>query len=203
MKPQKLGGLLRRLVRQDSADEVAIRLLPRLVFGVAAAYTLFTIAASSFAALIGVGTLLLLALACWLLRSRGQLLLALFATPVTAAVTGYAAAAGDIARGVQGSAIGGQAVFGYWTLAVMALLGAWMVKDHPGRRGVTVVIADAVLIVAAFVGALVPDVSVPLGFVGLMAVLAVRGRGFTAVWRRMKRTTTAVRRLVARTGADG
>ncbi|MET8177944.1 hypothetical protein [Streptomyces sp. NPDC005336] len=160
-------------------------------------------ASSSFAAFIGVGTLLLLALGCWLLRNRGQLLLALLATPVTAAVTGYAAAAGDIARGVRGGAIGGQAVFGYWALAVMALLGAWMVKDHPGRRGVTVVIADAVLIVAAFVGALVPAASVPLGFLGLMAVLAVRGGGSAVVRRRVKTATTAVRHLVTRAGTDG
>ncbi|WP_368396446.1 hypothetical protein [Streptomyces sclerotialus] len=172
------------MVRQDRSDHFAVKLLPRVVFGLAAAYTLFYIASSSASAFVGVCVVSVLGLICWLLRIRRQLLLALVSTPVTIAVTGYMAVMGDAARGLTGSLVSGQAAFGYWALAGIAMLGAWMVKDHPGRRGVTVVIADAVLIVTSFVGALVPELSVAIGFLGVVAVLAARGRGIAAVRRR-------------------
>ncbi|WP_245654436.1 hypothetical protein [Streptomyces violens] len=179
-----------------------MKLLPRIVFGIAAAFTLFHVASSSVAAFTGVAVLLAVALLCWLLRHRKQLLLALIATPVTAAVTGYLTAVGDTARGVTGDMIGGQAVFGYWALAGMALLGAWMLKEHPGRRGVTVLLADGVLIIASFVGALVPSVAVPIGFLGVLTVLALRGRGIAVLRRRLSACAAFLRRVGthARTG---
>ncbi|MBK3630793.1 hypothetical protein JHN59_39570, partial [Streptomyces sp. MBT49] len=66
-------------------------------------------------------------------------------------------------------------------LAGMALLGAWMVKDHPGRRGVTVVLADVILVIASVVGMFLPEAGVPLGFLGVLGVLAVRGSRAKAV----------------------
>ncbi|MEC4018242.1 hypothetical protein [Streptomyces sp. H27-D2] len=195
-----LPSLLRRLVRQDSSDQLAVKLLPRIVFGLAAAYTLFHVASSSGSAFVGLCLVFGLALLGWLLRKRGQLLIALVSTLVTAAVTGNMAAVADTARGVSGSAVSGQAVFGYWALAGMALLGAWMVKDHPGRRGVTVVIAGVVLVIASFVGALVPAAAVPIGFLGIVAVLMIRGRGFAAVRRRMEATRALLGRGTARMG---
>ncbi|MBZ4019618.1 hypothetical protein [Streptomyces purpurogeneiscleroticus] len=199
---KSVGALLRRLVRQDREDHLAVKLLPRIVFGIAAAFTLFHVASSSAAAFTGVAVLLAVALLCWLLRHRKQLLLALIATPLTAAVTGYLTAVGDTARGVTGDMIGGQAVFGYWALAGMALLGAWMLKEHPGRRGVTVLLADGVLIIASFVGALVPSVAVPIGFLGVLTVLALRGRGIAVLRRRLSACAAFLRRVGthARTG---
>ncbi|MCH0540233.1 hypothetical protein I3F58_11755 [Streptomyces sp. MUM 203J] len=191
------GAALRRLVRQDKGDTWAVRLLPRIVFGLAGAYTLFVLASASMASFITVGALVLLGLLVFLLRRRGQLLLALASTLVTAAVVGYMAAVADIARGVPAGWLSGQALFGYWALAGMALLGAWMPREHPGRRGVTVVLADVVLVVASGVGTVVPAVSVPLGFAGVVAVLMARGGGITAARRVVGRVARRVRKPVS------
>lgn len=177
---------VRRLVRQDPDDPWAVRMLPRVVLALAAGYTLFVIAARSGAAFVATVALVVLGAVLWLLRRRGQLLLALGTTVLTVAFTGYFAAVGDIARGVD-TQLPGQAVLGYWALAGMALLGAWMVKEHPGRRGITVGLADAVLVVASAAGMFVPEAGVPAGFLGVLAVLAVRGgigRTLRAVWSR-------------------
>ncbi|MGW2016443.1 hypothetical protein [Streptomyces sp. NPDC001927] len=188
-------GALRRLVRQEKSDAWAVKLLPRLVFGLAAAYTLFILASSSMSSLITVSALIALGLLVFLLRRRGQLLLALASTVLTAAFAGYLAAVGDIARGASSGLLSGQAVFGHWALAGMALLGAWIVKEHPGRRGLTVVLADVVLLVAAGVGTVVPEVAVPLGFGGIVGVLMFRGGGGAAMGR-------LVRRVLRRTAPD-
>ncbi|MGW2204017.1 hypothetical protein [Streptomyces sp. NPDC001774] len=188
-------GAVRRLVRQEKSDAWAVRLLPRLVFGVAAAYTLFILASSSMSSFITICALLVLGLLVFLLRKRGQLLLAIGSTVLTAAFAGYLAAVADIARGIPAGWASGQAVFGHWAIAGMALLGAWMVKDHPGRRGLTVVIADVVLLVAAGVGTVAPPAAVPLGFAGVVAVLMVRGGGAAALRRVARR---AVRRVSRR-----
>ncbi|MGW7313867.1 hypothetical protein [Streptomyces sp. NPDC054854] len=177
-------GAVRRLVRQERDDAWAVRLLRRIVFGLAAVYTIFTLASASMASFIVVSGLLVLAGLLWLLRRRGQLLLALASTIVTAAVAGFFAATVEIATRSSSGMLGGQAVFGYWALAAMALLGAWMVKEHPGRRGVTVVLADAVLLVVSGVGTVLPAVAVPLGFVGVVLVLTLRGGGAAALRRR-------------------
>ncbi|MGW7361931.1 hypothetical protein ACWGI8_00525 [Streptomyces sp. NPDC054841] len=195
---------LRRLLRQDSSDTWAVRLLPRIVFGLALAYTLFVLASAGMSSFIAVCTMLALAVTGWLLRRRGQLLLGLVSTVITAAVTGGLAAAGDIARGTAASGfLSGQAVFGYWALSGMALLGAWMGKEHPGRRGVTVVIADVVLVTISSVGTVVPSASVPLGFLGVVAVLAARGGGIAAVRRRMRQVSRPGRRSLPATDSDG
>lgn len=166
---------LRRLLHQDRNDPWAVKLLPRIVFGIAAAYTLFTLASQSGSSFVTVGTLIVLGVVVWLLRRRVQLLLALASTTIAAALTGYLSAAGDAARWNTGAAVSGQAVFGYWALAGMALLGAWMVKNHPGRRGVTVVLADVILVIASVVGMFLPEAGVPVGFLGVIGVLALRG----------------------------
>ncbi|MFF9911900.1 hypothetical protein [Streptomyces sp. NPDC013457] len=178
---------VRRLVRQEKSDAWAVRLLPRLVFGIAGAYTLFILASSSMSSFVTICALLVLGLLVFLLRKRGQLLLAIGSTVVTAAFAGYLAAVADIARGIPAGWVSGQAVFGHWAIAGMALLGAWMVKDHPGRRGLTVVIADVVLLVAAGLGTVAPPVAVPLGFAGVVAVLMVRGGGAAALRRAVRR----------------
>ncbi|WP_137993570.1 hypothetical protein [Streptomyces vilmorinianum] len=188
-------GAVRRLVRQEKSDAWAVRLLPRLVLGLAGAYTLFLLASSSMSSFITICALLVLGLLVFLLRRRGQLLLALGSTVLTAAFAGYLAAVADIARGIPAGWASGQAVFGHWAIAGMALLGAWMVKDHPGRRGLTVVIADVVLLVAAGVGTVAPPAAVPLGFAGVVAVLMVRGGGAAALRRVTRR---AVRRVTRR-----
>ncbi|MFF3016571.1 hypothetical protein [Streptomyces sp. NPDC057939] len=177
-------GAVRRLVRQERDDAWAVRLLRRIVFGLAAAYTIFILASANMASFIVVSALLVLAGLLWLLRRRGQLLLGLASTIVTAAVAGFFAATVEIATRSSSGMLGGQAVFGYWALAAMALLGAWMVKEHPGRRGVTVVLADAVLLVVSGVGTVLPAVAVPLGFVGVVLVLTFRGGGAAALRRR-------------------
>lgn len=195
---------VRRLLRQDGHDTWAVRLLPRVVFGLAAAYTLFLLASTGMSSFITVCAVLALAASCWLLRRRGQLLLALASTTITAAVTGYLAAVGDIARGTASGLLSGQAVFGYWALAGMTLFGAWMVREHPGRRGFTVVIGDCVLVAASGAGTLLPAASIPLGFLGVVAVLAVRGGGAAAVRRRMSRTRTLpARASTAATDREG
>lgn len=180
-------GAVRRLVMQEKSDAWAVRLLPRLVLGIAGAYTLFILASAGMSSFITITALLVLGLLVFLLRRRGQLLLALGSTVVTAAFAGYLAAVGDIARGLSDDWLSGQAVFGHWALAGMALLGAWMVKEHPGRRGLTVVLADAALLVAAGVGTLVPQLAVPLGFVAVVGVLMLRGGGVAAVARVARR----------------
>ncbi|SEQ66832.1 hypothetical protein SAMN04487983_100732 [Streptomyces sp. yr375] len=176
---------LRRLLHQDKNDPWAVKLLPRIVFGIAAAYTLFTLASQSGSSFVAVGTLIVLGLVVWLLRHRVQLLLALASTTVTAALTGYLSAAGDAARWNTGTAVSGQAVFGYWALTGMALLGAWMVKNHPGRRGITVVLADVILVIASVVGMFLPEAGVPVGFLGVITVLALRGDRVKAVMSRL------------------
>ncbi|MCS0635025.1 hypothetical protein NX801_05000 [Streptomyces sp. LP05-1] len=181
------GSAVRRLLRQDRADTWAVRLLPRIVFGLAAGYTVWLLASQGLPQFVAVCAVAGLTLIGWSLRRRGQLLLALCATAVTAAVTGYLAAVADIARGAGAGALSGQAVFGYWALAGMALLGAWMVRDHPGRRGVTVLAADVVLVITSGVGTVVPGASVLLGFAGVVAVLLARGGGLAAARRRLRR----------------
>ncbi|MGW2489409.1 hypothetical protein ACWCV9_19645 [Streptomyces sp. NPDC001606] len=178
---------VRRFLRQDKADTWAVRLLPRIVFGLAAAYTLVALAAQSGSSFITVCTLLVLGAIVWLLRRRGQLLLALGSTVLTAALAGYLSAAGENARGTASSLLTGQTVFGYWALSGMALLGAWMVKEHPGRRGVTVVLADLVLLIASGIGMFAPQTGVPIGFIGLLCVLALRGGTAKALLRRVRR----------------
>ncbi|RPF41323.1 hypothetical protein EDD96_5120 [Streptomyces sp. Ag109_G2-6] len=176
MTPRPSLDSVRRLLRQERDDAWAVRMLPRLVLGLAAAYTLFVLASTGMASFIAVCALIVLAGILWLLRRRGQLLLALGSTAVTAAMTGYLAAAGDIARGSAGGLLSGQAVFGYWALSGMALLGAWMLKRPRGRRGVTVVLADGLLIAAAGVGMFAPLFGVPLGFLCTVGTLALRSR---------------------------
>ncbi|UUU23832.1 hypothetical protein [Streptomyces sp. DSM 40750] len=185
---------LRRLLHQDKNDPWAVRLLPRIVFGLAAAYTLFSIASQSGSSFVMVCALLILGGAIWLLRRRTQLLLALASTILAAAFTGYFSAVGDSARMTTSAAVTGTAAFGYWALVGMALLGAWMVKEHPGRRGVTVVIADVILVIGSLVSMFVPEAGVPIGFVGVIAVLAVRGSGAKAVRARV----SSVRRVIGR-----
>ncbi|MFF7359061.1 hypothetical protein ACFZA1_41680 [Streptomyces filipinensis] len=184
---KKSQDAVRRFLRQDKNDAWAVRLLPRVVFGLAAAYTLFAIAAQSGSSFVTVTTLLVLGAVVWLLRRRGQLLLALGSTILTAAAVGYLSAAGENARGTASAVLTGQAVFGYWALAGMALLGAWMVKEHPGRRGVTVVLADVILVIASVIGMFAPEFGVPTGFLGLLAVLALRGGTAKALLTRLKR----------------
>lgn len=174
-------ALLRRLVRQDREDAWAVRLLPRIAFGFAAAYTLFALASSSGSSFVAVGGLLTLGLIVWLMRRRRQLLLAFASTLVTAGLTGYFAAAGEAARWGTSALVSGEAVFGYWALAGMALLGAWIPKNHPGGRGATVVGADLIIAVASGVGMVWPEVGVPIGFAGVSAVLTLRGGGPQAV----------------------
>jgi FtsH-binding integral membrane protein len=180
-------------------------MLPRIVFGLATAYTLFSIASQSGSSFVMVCAVLFLGGALWLLRRRTQLLLALASTILAAAFTGYFSAAGESARMTTSAAVTGTAAFGYWALAGMALLGAWMVKEHPGRRGVTVVIADVILVIGSLVGMFVPEAGVPIGFVGVLAVLAVRGSGAKAVRARLSRVRQVIgrpRRRDARKTAD-
>lgn len=196
---------LRRLLHQDKADPWAVRLLPRLVLGLAAAYTLFTIASQSGSSFVMVCATLLLGGAVWLLRRRTQLLLALASTILAAAFSGYFSAAGDSARMNTSAAVTGTAAFGYWALAGMALLGAWMVKEHPGRRGVTVVIADVILVMGSIVAMFVPEAGVPIGFVGVLGVLAVRGataKTLTARGRKALQVIGRSRRRDTRETAD-
>lgn len=185
---------LRRLLHQDKNDPWAVRLLPRIVFGLAAAYTLFSIASQSGSSFVMVCALLLLSGAVWLLRRRTQLLLALASTILATAFTGYFSAAGESARMTTSAAVTGTAAFGYWALSGMALLGAWMVKEHPGRRGVTVVLADVILVIGSVVGMFVPEAGVPIGFVGVLGVLAVRGASAKAMTARVRRLGQALRR---------
>ncbi|WP_234379879.1 hypothetical protein [Streptomyces caniscabiei] len=187
-----------RLLHQDKNDPWAVRLLPRIVFGLAAAYTLFAIASQSGAAFVMVGVVLLLAGVIWLLRRRTQLLLALASTILAAAFTGYFSAAGESARMTTSAAVTGTAAFGYWAVAGMALLGAWMVKEHPGRRGVTVVLADVILVIGSVVGMFAPEAGVPIGFVGVLGVLAVRGASAKAMTARARRLGQAIRRTRSR-----
>ncbi|MFF3847091.1 hypothetical protein [Streptomyces sp. NPDC002328] len=194
--------LVRRLLHQDKSDPWATRLLPRLVFALAAAYTLFAIASQSGSSFVTVCVLLALGGVLWLLRHRAQLLLALGATVLTAAFTGYFSAVGDSARMSTSTVVTGQAAFGYWALAGMALLGAWMVKQHPGRRGVTVCLADVILVIASAVGMFVPEAGVPLGFLGVLGVLAARGNGAKAVSTRVRRAFAHLRRRNAPDSAD-
>ncbi|MDX2528494.1 hypothetical protein [Streptomyces europaeiscabiei] len=196
---------LRRLLRQDKTDPWAVRLLPRIVFGLAAAYTLFAIASQSGSSFVMVCVVLLLGGAVWLLRRRTQLLLALTSTILAAAFTGYFSAAGDTARMNTSAAVTGTAAFGYWAVAGMALLGAWMVKEHPGRRGVTVVLADVILVIGSIVGMFVPEAGVPIGFVGVLGVLAVRGASAKALTARGRKALQVIgrsRRRDARETAD-
>ncbi|MET9320870.1 hypothetical protein ABZX75_11890 [Streptomyces sp. NPDC003038] len=186
MTPRPSLDSVRRFLRQERDDAWAVRLLRRIVFGLAGGYTIFALASTSMSSFVTIFAMLVLAALLWLLRRRGQLLLALASTIVTAAVAGYFAAAAEIATGGASGLLSGQAVFGYWALAAMALLGTWMVKDHPGRRGVTVVIADLVLLVTSGVGTVLPAASVPLGFLGLILVLAARGGGIASARRRTR-----------------
>ncbi|WP_405628428.1 hypothetical protein OG933_21070 [Streptomyces sp. NBC_00016] len=193
--------LLRRFLRQEKSDAWAVRLLPRIVFGVAALYTVITLASQSGSAFFAVVTALLLGLALWLLRRRTQLLLAIGVSILAIAFTGYFSAVGDAARTSEdaGATVTGAAAFGYWALAGMALLGAWMVKEHPGRRGITVVLADVILVIASVVGMFLPEAGVPLGFLGVLGVLAVRGSSAKAVAGRARQ---ALDRLRTRKASD-
>lgn len=203
MTPRPSLDPLRRLLRQERDDAWAVRLLRRIVFGIAGAYTLFMLASTSMASFITMAVLLVLAVLMWLLRRRGQLLLGLASTVFTAAMTGYLAAAGDIARGSSGGLLSGQAVFGYWALGGMALLGAWMLKRPRGRRGVTTVLADVLLVGASGVGMLAPLYGVPLGFLGVVGVLMLRSRTFSSVNRREPRLERrGLRRMVAAADTD-
>ncbi|MFE0600783.1 hypothetical protein ACFW2T_26270 [Streptomyces sp. NPDC058892] len=194
---------VRRFLRQERDDAWAVRLLRRLVFGVAGVYTLFALASTSMASFVTVSGLVVLAGLLWLMRRRGQLLLALASTLVTAALAGYFGAAGEIAGGSANGVLGGQAVFGYWALSLMALLGAWIPRIHPGRRGVTVVLADMVLVVTSAVGTVVPVASVPMGFAGLALVLVARGGGLAALRRRTGSWRRFSRRRVPAVDTDG
>lgn len=138
---------------------------------------------------------LLLGGAIWLLRRRTQLLLALASTILAAAFSGYFSAVSDAARMSTSAAVTGTAAFGHWALAGMALLGAWMVKEHPGRRGVTVVIADVILVIGSVAGMFVPEAGVPIGFVGVLGVLAIRGAGAKAVMARARKGRQVISRL--------
>ncbi|KUN10638.1 hypothetical protein AQI95_02050 [Streptomyces yokosukanensis] len=184
---------LRRLLHQDRDDPWAVRLLPRLVFGVAVVYTLFAIASQSLASFGAICALALGGAVIWLLRRRTQLLLALGTTTLTVAFTGYFSAMGDLARTNTSATVTGQAVFGYWALTGMALLGAWMVKEHPGRRGVTVLLADVILVIASVVGMFAPQAGVPLGFLGVLGVLALRGGTAKSLVARLRRVGRAGR----------
>lgn len=93
-------------------------------------------------------------------------------------------------------------MFGYWALAGMALLGAWMVKQHPGRRGVTVLLADVILVIASVVGMFLPEAGVPLGFLGVIGVLALRGSSAKAVAVRARRAFGRLRPRKATDPAD-
>ncbi|GGV05366.1 hypothetical protein GCM10010260_48160 [Streptomyces filipinensis] len=181
---------LRRLLRQDKNDSWAVRLLPRVVIGVAVVYTLVVIASQSVSSFVALVALALLGGLVWLLRRRAQLLMALASTVVTLALTGYWATAADIARGAKATPLTGQAVFGYWALAGMALLGAWMVKEHPGRRGVTVVVADVILVIASVIGMFTPEAGIPIGFLGVLGVLAFRGSTAKKLLTRLRRVPT-------------
>ncbi|MEV7519499.1 hypothetical protein [Streptomyces sp. NPDC091371] len=202
MTPRPSLDSLRRFLRQERDDDWAVRLLRRIVFGLAAAYTVFALAATSMSSFITVCALLVLGVLLWLMRRRGQLLLALASTLVTAGVAGFFASAAEIAGGAASGMFSGQGVFGYWALSLMALLGAWIPKAHPGRRGLTVVLADVVLLVTSSVGTVVPAASVPLGFLGLTLVLAARGGGFAAVRRLGGRLKRRARRPVAAADTD-
>ncbi|MDX3726735.1 hypothetical protein [Streptomyces caniscabiei] len=150
-----------RLLRQDKTDPWAVRLLPRIVFGLAATYTLFAIASQSGSSFVMVCAVLLLGGAIWLLRRRTQLLLALASTILTIAFTGYFSAVGEAARMTTSAAVTGTAAFGYCALTGMALLGAWIVKEYPGRRGVMVLLADVILVIGSIVGMFVPQTGTP------------------------------------------
>ncbi|MFI7295445.1 hypothetical protein [Streptomyces sp. NPDC050121] len=193
--------LLRRFLRQEKDDAWAVRLLPRIVFGAAALYTVVTLASQSGSSFVAVCAALFLGLVLWLLRRRTQLLLALGVSILAIAFTGYFSAVGDAARTSENpsAAVTGQAVFGYWALTGMALLGAWMVKEHPGRRGLTVLLADVILVIASVVGMFLPEAGVPLGFLGVIAVLALRGSSAKAVVARSRR---ALGRLRPRKATD-
>ncbi|MFF3207501.1 hypothetical protein [Streptomyces sp. NPDC002962] len=184
---------LRRLLHQDENDPWAVKLLPRIVFGLAAAYTLFTIASESGSGFLTVCALIVLGTLVWLLRRRVQFLLGVGATILSAAFTGYFSAVGDSARMSTSATVTGAAAFGYWALAGMALLGAWMVKEHPGRRGVTVVLADVILVIASVVGMFLPEAGVPLGFLGVLGVLAMRGSSAKAVAGRARQALGRLR----------
>ncbi|MFI5872252.1 hypothetical protein ACIBAH_07375 [Streptomyces sp. NPDC051445] len=196
--------LLRRFLHQEKSDAWAVRLLPRIVFGVAALYTVITLASQSGSSFFAVVTALLLGLALWLLRHRTQLLLAIGVSILAIAFTGYFSAVGDAARTSEdaGATVTGTAAFGYWALAGMALLGAWMVKEHPGRRGVTVVLADVILVIASVVGMFLPEAGVPLGFLGVIAVLAIRGSSAKAVAGRARQALGRLRKRKAIDPAD-
>ncbi|MCX5369118.1 hypothetical protein OG613_24520 [Streptomyces sp. NBC_00015] len=196
--------LLRRFLRQEKSDAWAVRLLPRIVFGVAALYTVITLASQSGSAFFAVVTALLLGLALWLLRRRTQLLLAIGVSILAIAFTGYFSAVGDAARTNEdaGATVTGAAAFGYWALAGMALLGAWMVKEHPGRRGITVVLADVILVIASVVGMFLPEAGVPLGFLGMLGVLAMRGSSAKAVAGRARQALDRLRRHKASDPSD-
>uniref|UniRef100_A0AAU2JTE2 Integral membrane protein n=1 Tax=Streptomyces sp. NBC_00049 TaxID=2903617 RepID=A0AAU2JTE2_9ACTN len=202
MIPRPSLDSFRRFLRQERDDLWAVRLLRRIVFGLAAAYTLFTLASTSMSSFITICAVLVLAVLLWLMRGRGQLLLALTSTLFTAAVAGYFAAAGEIAGGSATGLLGGQTVFGYWALALMTLLGAWIPKTHPGRRGVTVVLADMVLLVTSAASTVFPAASVPMGFLGLTLVLVARGGGFAAAKRRIGRMKRFSRRPVPAADTD-
>ncbi|WP_406007717.1 hypothetical protein OG440_17295 [Streptomyces sp. NBC_00637] len=192
---------LRRFLHQDKDDAWAVRLLPRIVFGVAALYTVITLAAQSGSSFVAVVTVLFLGLVLWFLRRRTQLLLALGVSILAIAFTGYFSAVGDAARTSEDASatVTGTAAFGYWALAGMALLGAWMVKEHPGRRGVTVVLADVILVIASVVGMFLPEAGVPIGFLGVLGVLAIRGSSAKAVAARVGQ---ALGRLRTRKASD-
>ncbi|MEH0577086.1 hypothetical protein QBA54_21910 [Streptomyces sp. B21-108] len=197
--PKSPTQTLRRLLHQDENDPWAVKLLPRIVFGLAAAYTLFAIASESGSGFVTVCALILVGAVVWLLRRRTQLLLGLGSTILSAAFTGYFSAVGDSVRASTSATVTGQAAFGYWALAGMALLGAWMVKEHPGRRGVTVLLADVILVIASVVGMFLPEAGVPVGFLGVMGVLALRGSSAKAVAARSRR---ALDRLRSRKATD-
>ncbi|WP_245970759.1 hypothetical protein [Streptomyces rishiriensis] len=196
--------LLRRFLRQEKADTWAVRLLPRVVFGAAALYTVIVLASRSGSSFVAVVATLFLGLSLWLMRRRTQLLLALGTSILAVAFTGYFSAVGDSARLREdaGATVTGQAAFGYWALAGMALLGAWMVKDHPGRRGLTVALADVILVIASVVGMFLPEAGVALGFLGVLAVLALRGGTAKAVTGRARQALGRLRAGKASDPAD-
>ncbi|MDX3065029.1 hypothetical protein PV518_23110 [Streptomyces sp. ND04-05B] len=196
------SALLRRFVRQDRNDAWAVRLLPRIAFGFAAAYTLFALASSSGSSFVAVCGLLTLGLVVRLLRRRRQLLLGLTSTLLTAGLTSYFATAGEAARWGTSPVVSGEAVFGYWALAGMALLGAWIPKNHPGGRGVTVVGADLIIAIASGVGMVWPEAGVPLGFVGVSAFLTLRGGSAAAVRSRIRKASGRWFGLKSPTGRD-
>ncbi|MEU5192878.1 hypothetical protein AB0G86_02290 [Streptomyces scabiei] len=196
------SALLRRFVRQDRNDAWAVRLLPRIAFGFAAAYTLFALASSSGSSFVAVCGLLTLGLVVRLLRRRRQLLLGLTSTLLTAGLTSYFATAGEAARWGTSPVVSGEAVFGYWALAGMALLGAWIPKNHPGGRGVTVVGADLIIAIVSGMGMVWPEAGVPLGFVGVSAFLTLRGGSAAAVRSRIRKASGRWFGLKSPTGRD-